>query len=148
MGAKAATIQVSTNVPRGFGGAVRSVEVQPEDRGAAVYFVLDGAHLVLACDRWDKVEDNLYAIVRELEANRSRVQWGVVSMQRAFACYSTRPAADVPLDGGALRPQPEVVPSPAEPEKPSPKMKKKCGFCDTAGHTRPTCPVLRGLFGG
>ena len=61
---------------------------QPEDKGVAVYFEIKERPQALACDRWDKVAHNLYAIGKHLEALRGQERWGVGNLQQAFAGYA------------------------------------------------------------
>jgi hypothetical protein len=63
----------------------------PADSGVAVYFQLKGKPCVLACDKWRRVEDNLSAIARDIEAQRARQRWGVGSVEQAFAGYTALP---------------------------------------------------------
>ena len=87
---------VSTNV------AVREDELPyarqrtPEDPGAAVYFKLDSVleGLVLACDRWLRVEDNIAAVAARIGALRGIDRWGVGSVRQAFAGYKRLSAGD------------------------------------------------------
>lgn len=79
------SIQISTNVPLTSRGQAASGICQPADRGAAVYFQHGEQLLVSACDKWNRVEDNLYAIALDVEAVRGRLRWGVVSIERALA---------------------------------------------------------------
>ena len=44
-----------------------------------------------ACDRWDRVEDNLYAIGKHIEAVRAQGRYGVGSVDRAFEGYLALP---------------------------------------------------------
>lgn len=62
------------------------------DPGAAVYFFVDGAPTVLACDKWDRVADNVAAIAAHVEALRGQERWGVGSRAQAFAGYKALPA--------------------------------------------------------
>ena len=57
----AANVIVSTNVAVRRNGLPYARQRTPEDPGAAVYFKLDSVPegLVLACDRWLRVEDNI-----------------------------------------------------------------------------------------
>lgn len=84
-------VVVSTNAPtrrdRRDGWVVSGSAANPKDPGAAVYFRLpDGPH-VLACDRWDRLADNLAAIAAHVEALRGIDRWGVGSLAQAFAGY-------------------------------------------------------------
>src|SRR5262245_50062489 len=61
---------LSTNIPLRRDGLLYAGQRQPEDRGAAVYFTHKGRQMCFACDRWDKVEDNLHAVSKTIEALR------------------------------------------------------------------------------
>ena len=63
-----------------------------EDPGVAVYFKLRGKPLVLACDRWSSVADNMAAIAGHVEAVRASDRYGVGSLEQAFAGYKALPA--------------------------------------------------------
>ena len=84
-------VTVSTNVPITRDGAPRSDRREPEDVGAAAYFQLDGKPMVLACDKWERVADNLAAIAGHIEAMRAQERYGVGSVGRAFAGYEALP---------------------------------------------------------
>lgn len=87
LGAEAESVVVSSNVqPLLLVRAQRSL-AQPADRGVAVYFQLKGRAQVLACDRWDRVEDNLYAVGKHIVAIRAQARYGVGTVQQAFAGY-------------------------------------------------------------
>jgi len=72
----------TSHQPRSIDKAQR----EPDDRGAAAYFFLDGPR-VLACDRWDRIADNLWAIKLHIESVRGQERWGVGSIAQAFAGY-------------------------------------------------------------
>lgn len=61
------------------------------DPGVAVYFTLKGKPHVLACDKWDRLPDNLAAIAKHIEALRGIDRWGVGSIERAFAGFAALP---------------------------------------------------------
>lgn len=63
----------------------------PDDRGVAVYFLLEGESQVMACDRWNKIEHNLRAITKTIEALRGQERWGVGTVKQAFAGYKALP---------------------------------------------------------
>jgi len=66
---------------------------QPADPGVAVYFLRRGKQMTFACDRWDRVHDNLYAIAKTIEAIRGIERWGSSDMmERAFAAFEALPA--------------------------------------------------------
>ncbi len=85
-------IVISTNVERRLDGQPYSNRKPPEDPGAAVYFILKRKPCVLAVDKWNRVEDNLYAIAKHIEALRGQERWGVGSVEQAFAGYTALPA--------------------------------------------------------
>lgn len=86
-------VVVSTNVELRIDGQPYSNRKAPEDQGAAVYFKLKGKPCVLACDKWNRVEGNLSAIARHIEALRGQERWGVGSVEQAFAGYTALPPA-------------------------------------------------------
>lgn len=93
-------VVISTNVELRQDGQPYSNRKPPEDPGAAVYFKLKGKPCVLACDKWNRVEDNLSAIARHIEAIRGQDRWGVGSVEQAFAGYTALPApGDVNHEG-------------------------------------------------
>jgi hypothetical protein len=83
---------ISTNIILRQDGLPRSGQKAPVDPGVAVYFVLKGQPKVLACDRWVRVEDNLWAIGKHIEAIRGQERWGVGTIDQAFMGYSALPA--------------------------------------------------------
>lgn len=89
---------ISANIPLRRDGLPRSDFRQPLDPGVAIYFKLKNRPCVLACDKWRKVEDNLWAIAKDIEAQRGRIRWGVGSVEQAFAGYTALPA---PGESGA-----------------------------------------------
>ncbi|MDB5663415.1 MAG: hypothetical protein JWN59_1753 [Sphingomonas bacterium] len=69
---------------------------EPIDTGAALYFDLGGQPHVLACDRWDRVADNIAAIAAHVEALRGQERWGVADLRQAFAGHVALPAPAKP----------------------------------------------------
>jgi len=84
---------LSTNVVVRLDGLPRSGQRDPDDPGAAVYFSLKGKPRCLACDRWNRVADNIAAIAAHVEAIRAVDRYGVGTMEQAFAGYAALPAA-------------------------------------------------------
>jgi DnaJ domain len=82
---------LSTNIKIRIDGNPYSGQAQPNDRGAAVYFALKGKPISLACDRWDRVEDNIWAIVKHIESLRGQDRWGVGNIEQAFRGYMALP---------------------------------------------------------
>ena len=85
---------ISTNVPLRNDGLPRATSGQPVDRGVAVYFMMPKTKqpCVLACDRWDRVEDNLRAVELAVKAMRGLDRWGVSEiLDRAFSGFTALP---------------------------------------------------------
>lgn len=82
-------VVISTNLPLRRDGMPYSNQKEPDDTGAAVYWKdRKGKQLVLACDKYDTVGDNLYAIGKTIEATRGIERWGSVTAEQAFAGYA------------------------------------------------------------
>jgi hypothetical protein len=77
----------STNVQTRADGRPYANRGIAPDPGAAVYFTLNGKRMAFACDIWDRVEDNLWAIAKHIDAMRGQQRWGVGSVEQAFAGY-------------------------------------------------------------
>jgi hypothetical protein len=85
---------LSTNVELRLDGRPRSDRAEPPDAGVAFYFRLNGKPIVLACDKWDRVADNITAIAKHIEAMRGMDRWGVGNKAQAFAGYEALPAPE------------------------------------------------------
>lgn len=69
--------------------AIRS---EPADPGVAVYFRKRDKPFVLACDKWDRLADNLRAIALTIEAMRGLERWGCSEMlERVFKGFASLP---------------------------------------------------------
>lgn len=65
---------------------------QPDDQGAAVYFKFEDKDMVIACDTFDKIGCNIYAIGLTIEAMRGISRWGCSElMNRAFTGFQALP---------------------------------------------------------
>lgn len=84
-------ITISSNVATKSDGMLRSNFRKPDDCGVAVYFELKNKPLCLACDAWDDVGHNLWAIACHIDAMRGQRRWGVGSIEQAFAGYQALP---------------------------------------------------------
>lgn len=81
-------IVISSNVALGSSS--------PKDKGVCIYFKLRSGPkydaplrpYALPCDRWDRVEHNLWALAKHIEALRGQQRWGVGTIDRAFAGYT------------------------------------------------------------
>lgn len=66
---------------------------EPADKGVAVYFMWKGQQRVFACDRWDRIKDNIRALEKTIEAVRGIERWGASEMlDRAFSGFTALPA--------------------------------------------------------
>lgn len=82
---------LSTNVPLGLRGMPLSLSREPEDTGVAVYLTLERKPLVFACDKWDRVADNIAAISAHLDSLRRIERYGVGRLDQAFVGYAALP---------------------------------------------------------
>lgn len=85
---------ISSNLKVKANGLPYSARRTPDDPGVAVYFQWKKRDIVFACDRWLSIEDNLWAIVKHIEALRGQERWGVGSLDQAFAGYMALPDPD------------------------------------------------------
>lgn len=88
MGVPDYSIVISTNIQLRRDGLPYSNQKEPEDTGSAVYWRDGDKRLVLACDKYNTVGDNLYAIGKTIEATRAITRWGSVTAEQAFAGYA------------------------------------------------------------
>ncbi len=83
---------LSTNQEVRLDGTPRSDRREPFDVGAAVYFTSnEGKALCFACDKWDRVADNIAAMAQHIDALRRIGRYGVGSLAQALAGYSALP---------------------------------------------------------
>lgn len=80
-------VVISTNVTLRLDGLPYSNQREPQDPGAAVFWRDGDKRLVLACDKYLSVGENLYAIGKTIEATRGIERWGAVTAEQAFAGY-------------------------------------------------------------
>lgn len=86
---------LSSNVPLRRDGLPYASQKEPDDAGVAVYFMRQGKQMTFACDRWDRVKDNVRAIGKTIEALRGIERWGASDMmERAFSAFEALPAPD------------------------------------------------------
>jgi hypothetical protein len=83
---------ISTNIPLRQDGLPYASYRPPTDKGVAVYFTYNREQHVLACDKWNKIEDNMQAIRKTVEAMRGLERWGVSDMlKRTFSGFKALP---------------------------------------------------------
>lgn len=85
---------LSTNFELRVDGRPRRDRGRPIDQAVAFYFEFDDQPHVLACDRFDRLEDNIAAIAAHIEALRGQERWGVADMKQAFAGHVALPAPE------------------------------------------------------
>lgn len=93
------SVIISSNLRLKQDGTPFSAQPEPADTGVAVYFTLriprNGKIIerpvVLTCDKWKKTADNLYAIGKDIEAQRARDRWGCTNYEQAFRGYLAIP---------------------------------------------------------
>lgn len=69
-----------------------AIRAEPADPGVAVYFRKEGKPYVLACDKWDRLADNLRALALTIEAMRGLERWGCSQMlERIFQGFKALP---------------------------------------------------------
>jgi hypothetical protein len=87
---------LSTNIPLRRDGLPYANHRQPDDKGVAVYFTYKGRQMCFACDKWDKVEDNIQAVRKTIEALRGIARWGTGDMmERAFTGFQALPSPEM-----------------------------------------------------
>ena len=75
------------------------------DTGVAVYFTLQGEEQCISCDKWARLEDNLSAIARIVNAMRGIERYGTGAMvHAAFRGFKALPEAIVLPDNRPHRP--------------------------------------------
>lgn len=90
---RATDIVISSNLRLRQDGYPYSGQRQPDDVGLAVYFKLNGEDQCIPCDKWNRIEDNLRAIVKTIEALRGLERWGAKEMvNAAFRGFKALPA--------------------------------------------------------
>lgn len=86
-------IIISTNIALRRDGYPLANQRQPEDTGVAVYFTYKKRPMSFACDRWQKIEHNMQAIAKTIEALRGIARWGTGDMlEAAFTGFTALPA--------------------------------------------------------
>jgi hypothetical protein len=83
---------LSSNVPLRQDGKPYASFPRIDDPAVAVYFTYKEKQMCFACDRWTKVEDNIQAIRKTIEALRGIARWGTGDMlQAAFTGFTALP---------------------------------------------------------
>lgn len=94
---KAKNVVLSTNLRLRQDGFPLAGQPQPQDPGVAIYFHYKGKQVCFACDRWNRIEDNMQAINHTINALRGISRWGTGDMvDAAFTGFQALPAPDPP----------------------------------------------------
>lgn len=92
---------ISTNIPLRQDGLPYANFSKIKDFGVAVYFKHKAKDMAFACDRWDRIEDNMHAITKTIDALRGVARWGTGDMmEAAFTGFTALPA---PIVAGYAR---------------------------------------------
>jgi hypothetical protein len=90
----ATSVCISTNLPPARDGwPDPRARLKNLDPGVAVYWIHTGKIYVIACDAWDRVEDNLHAIMLTIAADRAKTRHRCAAIEaRSMAGYLALPA--------------------------------------------------------
>ncbi len=87
-----ADLIISTNLKLRLDGLPYSSQKQPDDRGVSIYFKWNKEAMVIACDSYDFIGCNLWAISKTIEAMRGIDRWGCSELlNRAFTGFKALP---------------------------------------------------------
>ncbi len=89
---RAQDVTLSTNLQLRLDGQPRAGLAEPDDPGVALYFRLGKKPIVLCCDRWATVAQNIAAIAAHIDALRGQERWGVATREESFAGFVALPA--------------------------------------------------------
>lgn len=86
---------ISTNITLRRDGLPLANQRQPDDPGVAVYYTdRRNRPMCVACDLWDKVEDNMTAVLKTIDAIRGIERWGgQEAADVAFSGFQALPPA-------------------------------------------------------
>ncbi|MES0444936.1 MAG: hypothetical protein ABUJ92_00185 [Desulfobacterales bacterium] len=83
---------LSSNIELRRDGLPYAGRPQPLDTGVAVYFQYKKQQMCFACDKYDRVVDNIQAINKTIDALRGIKRWGTGDMmERAFSGFVALP---------------------------------------------------------
>lgn len=100
-------IVISTNIALRRDGLPLANQRQPDDPGVAVYFLYKKRQMSFACDRWEKIEHNMQAIAKTIEALRGIARWGTGDMlEAAFTGFTALPPPPAAGPGAPPSPAP------------------------------------------
>lgn len=86
------SIIITSNVATRRDGLPYANQAEPMNPGVAVYFWRNNQQMCMACDRWDRVKDNMRAIQKSIEAIRGIERWGASAMvEKAVSAFAYIP---------------------------------------------------------
>ena len=89
---KAKKVVLSTNLELRLDGLPMAGRRIIDDPGVVVYFELNKKEQCIPCDKWDRVEDNMHAIAKTIDALRGIERWGAKEMvDAAFSGFQALP---------------------------------------------------------
>lgn len=95
LGAK--SVVITSNAQLNRDGSIASRQTWLEDTGVAVYFTRNGQQMVMCCDQFKLLQDNLWALAKTINAMRGIERWGGMTMvDRTFAGMAALPASSGP----------------------------------------------------
>ena len=98
---------ISTNIALRRDGLPLANQRQPDDPGVACYFLYKKRQMSFACDRWEKIEHNMQAIAKTIEALRGIARWGTGDMlEAAFTGFTALPPPPAAGPGAPPAPAP------------------------------------------
>ena len=75
---------------------------EPADPGICVYFQLDRKPYAMACDRFDRLAQNVAAIAQHIEATRRIERYGVATAAETLQAFQALPAPAAPTSCWAV----------------------------------------------
>lgn len=92
----ATQVVLSTNLELRNDGLPYSNQKDPVDKGVAVYFFYDNNQMVIACDTFNNIACNIYAIGKTIQAMRGIERWGCSELlKRAFTGFKALTGAPI-----------------------------------------------------
>ena len=88
------SVVLTSDWPRGLNGNLLTGRDTRGDPAVAVHFVAFDKATVLACDRFDRLADNIAALAAHIESLRAIDRYGVGTIEQAFAGYVALPAPE------------------------------------------------------
>ena len=86
------SVILSTNIKLRQDGFPYASQRAPDDVGVALYFDYNNSKMCFACDKWNRIADNIKSITKTINAIRGIERWGSSDMmQQAFTGFEALP---------------------------------------------------------